>query len=217
MEQIPGEELERYFLRRLPAETTSSEVLDLLFLVMERKPGALVMGADSSTVSVLKEFCSRFELQMKVVRGEKRSLLDRLLGRDTRFFRDCVFLAWDENRFDILEAEDGKFCETTDRAAGNFLGYPESAVEYYVEKTVDGPIGADTEELVEEMIEDGVLDDDDRVCLELLSYVPRPEEEEVLEAVREGRERRAMLKELDSYRDVSVGSYYLKRVCGEKH
>ncbi|MFB6100548.1 MAG: hypothetical protein ABEK16_04715 [Candidatus Nanohalobium sp.] len=189
LEDFREERVREYFRDRLPGVKTDGKVRDLLFLLLDEKPGALVMGVDRDTRKVLEDFSREFGLEMKVVEGGDRSLINRLLGRDKRFMKDSVFLARNRKRFRILEESDGRFCGFSDRAVGEFLGYPDSAIEYYVEKTEEEPAGMEVAEKVEEMIEEEELDEDAEECLEMLSYLPRPEEENIREAVEKGRGR----------------------------
>lgn len=190
------EKIKEYFRDRLPKHITQGEVQDILFLILNKKPGALVMDADMEAQKVLEELSDEFDLEIKIVEGSERSFLDRLLGRDTRFLKDSVFLAQESERFEILNESDGRFCGFTDRAVGEFLGYPESAVKYYVKKTSEEPAGMKVSEKIDEMIEEGELDKNSKECLEMLSYLPKPEEENIRKAVKKGRDRKKIIEDL---------------------
>ena len=195
-EDIYDERAKEFLEQRLRERITVEEVLDILFLVLGEKPGALIMQADVKTRKVLEEFCTEFDVEMKVVEGQERSLLDRVLGRDTRFMKDSIFLARNQERFEILEESDGDFCGFSDRAVGEFLGYPESAVDYYENKTKGEPAGMEVEKKIEQMIQEDRIDDDAKKYLEMISYLPNPEEENIMDAVEEGKRRRNIVDKL---------------------
>lgn len=126
--------LEEYFLERFPEKVMDEEVYHLLLLVMGLKPGVLVMSAGRPQIQLLEDFCEDLGLEMMVVQGGKRSFLDRLLRRDSRFRKDSIYIAKKEDRFEILEQSEGDFTCFSDEAVGRFLGYPDEALHFTLKK-----------------------------------------------------------------------------------
>lgn len=162
--------------------TTFEERLSLIFLHEELKPGSLLMGVGHEQRKILEEFTDSLDLEMIISEGGERSLPNRLLGRDKRKIRDTAFIARNDERFGLLEQEVPGFAGYTDESVGRFLGYPESALTYYSGSEVPG---ADFSEVLEETD----LPREELRYLNFVSYVPRPEEEDIVEAVEQGRKR----------------------------
>lgn len=205
MESLASQVMEEYFLERFPEELVLEEAYHLLLLVLGEKPGVLVMSVGSRQRSLLEEFAREFDLRLKVVKGSERSLLDKILGRDTRFERDSIFVTTDEDRFGILEDSDGDFNGFSDESVGKFLGYPSSAIDYY--NRVDIP-GLEFDNLTD-------LASEEEFYLSFLGYIPDPKK--VQEAVEIGKTRADILRKLDGELDVEIGSFYIGEIAGEKN
>lgn len=190
-----GDKIREFFENKLPEIINSDELRDLLFLVLEEKPGALIMSADEPTRQLLQRFCNEFDMEIKIVKGEKKSLLDRLMSRDNRFLKDSIFIAHDRKKFEILENSEGDFCGFSNEAVGEFLGYPEGSIEYFTKENIRGEMKSELEMKLESLKNSGVIDQEDINCLKMISYMPRPEKESILEAVDEGRKRKQLIKE----------------------
>jgi hypothetical protein len=202
--------LEKYFLREFPGRIMDEEAYHLLLLVMGVKPGALVMSADKPQRELLEKFCRDSGLEMKVVEGEDRSFIDRLLGRDSIMFRDSIYIAREEERFDILERSDGKFNGFTEDAVGKFLGYPDQAVEFY--RGEDVPARRFEEFIGEDVEESQEITDEELEYLKLLGYLPRPEIDNIRRAISKGESREKKLLELDEELNSDLGHRYLEKM-----
>ena len=152
------------------------------------------MAARGPTVKKLLEFCERSELEVKVVEGSDRSLIDRILGRDNRFMKDSVYLAKNPDRFEILEESEGNFNGFSDKAIGKFLGYPEEAIEYYSKKKEGEPAGKEFKNKIQEMTQKGELTQEDIIRLNLISYIPPPKENNIEKTLKKARKREEKLK-----------------------
>lgn len=202
--------LEKYFLRQFPGRIMDEEAYHLLLLVMGVKPGALVMSADKSQRKLLQKFCRESGLEMKVVEGEDRSFIDRLLGRDSMMYHDSIYIAREEERFEILEESEGNFNGFTEDAVGNFLGYPEKAVEFYRGEDIPA---MRFEEFIDKEVEAGQnIKDEELAYLKLLGYLPRPEIDSIRRAIREGKNREMDLLELDEELGSDLGRRYLEKM-----
>ncbi len=204
--------MEEYFLRKLPERLHEHERLELLLLVTGEKPGALVMSPDNGDRELLEEFCEEFDLSYLHSGGEERSFFDRLLGRDTRFLKGGFFVAREEDSLEELQDSEGKFYGFSDRAVGEFLGYPEEAVEYFIKRKKENHISIRTENVLEELVEEGELEEEDSKYLQLVSYVPHPTKKCVLDAVEKGKKREKALRELDEQLETRIGRRCIREV-----
>ncbi len=194
------------WLEELDSSVDLEEKLALVFLLTDVKPGVVLMGVSKG--SNIYDFAEEFDLKVLHVDGEDRSLLNRLLGRDNRFQKDTVFLAEDGQRFEVLEDEEPGFAGFTDESVGEFLGYPESSLEYY--GSVEAP-GHD----FREKIEDLDFSEEQLKYLNLVFYVPAPEEEQVEEAIQEGKRRAEKLEDLSDETNVDLFDEYRERVLSD--
>lgn len=201
--------LEEYFLERFPERITDEEAYHILLLVMGLKPGTLVMSADKSQRKLLEDFCKDSGLKIKLVEGGKRSLLDRLLGRDSRFRKDSIYLAREKERFSILEQSKGDFTGFTDEAVGRFLGYPESAVAFYSREEVPAK---KFERFIQKKLDEDEITGEELGFLSLVGYLPNPEADGLEKALEEGRKRSRMLQSLDESLQVKVGKKYQEKI-----
>jgi hypothetical protein len=193
-EKLDREKVQDYFYERLN-DLSDSALRDLAFLLIGEKPGALFLGVRKSDVELFREFAKDFDLNIKVVEGEKRSLLDRILRRDTRFQKDNVYLAREEESMALLDESEGGFKGFSEKAVGEFLGYPEEAVEYYTGKPEEDPAGIEFQEKIAEMVEEGTISEEEKDSLDFISYLPRPEDENIREAIEEGQRRKKLFEE----------------------
>lgn len=204
------EELEEYFLEKLPEKIPYEQAFDILMMLTGEKPGSLVMSPSIKQKKVLEDLCEGLDLSYRITGGKERSLLDKVLRRDTRMFKDGFFIARDEKALERLEQSDGKFYGFSDRGVGEFLGYPKESTIYYQETRE--PATQASEEKIEELEEKGELDGKDKEFLALISYVPRPEEVSILRAVKIGEMREKKLKELDKDLETEIGEKYIEKM-----
>ena len=205
--------VEDYFEHRLNDTVVIDEKLALLLLLIDERPGVLIMNPDYRDRNVLEDFCREFKLEKIYTGGERsRGLLDKILRRDTRLFKGGFFIAKDEQRLEKLEETEGRFYSFSDEGVGNFLGYPEDDIEYFAEKVVEGHIERPTNEKAQELVSQGVLKNRELKYLELVSYVPRPVKENILEAVELGKEREEKILKMDEELDIESGAEVLREV-----
>lgn len=202
--------LEHYFAEELPDRFPTDECLDMLMVVIGERPGALVMGPSFKDRRVLEEFCNTFELSFLDMEGEKRSWLDRIFRRDTRVFRGGFFISREDERLGIIENSEGDFYGSSEKAVGEFLGYPKEDVEYYTEKRQQTP-ERNFRQKVEDFVEGNNLNLDLKY-LNLASYVPKPEEENIRRAIRKGKEKEEKLLELEEETGSNISSKYLENL-----
>ena len=194
------------WLEELDSSVNLEEKIALIFLLTDVKPGVVLMSVSKG--SNIYDFAEDFDLEVLQVEGEDRSLLNRLIGRDNRFQKDTVFLTKDDQRFEILEDEEPGFAGFTDESVGKFLGYPGSSLDYY--GSVEVP-GQDFREKIEELD----FSDEELKYLNLVFYVPVPEEDYVDEAIHEGRRRAEKLEDLSDETYVDLFEEYRERALSD--
>lgn len=205
--------VEDYFEHRLNDTVVIDEKLALLLLLIDERPGVLIMNPDYRDRNVLEDFCTEFELEHIYTGGERsRGLIDRILRRDTRLFKGGFFIAKDEKRLEKLQETEGRFYSFSDEGVGNFLGYPEDDIEYFAEKVAEGHIERPTNKKAEELVSEGVLKNRELKYLELVSYVPRPLKENILDAVELGKKREEKILEMDEELGINSGAEVLREV-----
>lgn len=202
-------ELEKYFMKYLPEKIGYDHAYDILMMLTGEKPGSLVMSPDTQQVEALEKMCEELDLSYKLTGGREKSFLDKLLGRDTRMFKDGFFIARDEKGLNRLEQSEGKFYGFSDRGVGEFLGYPKESTIYYQENNM--PAEQDSKEKVKDLKGDRISEEDVEL-LSLISYVPRPEKVSILRAVKIGEMREKKVKELDKDLETSIGEKYIKEL-----
>lgn len=207
--------LEKYFTDKLPERIPSNECFELLLVLTEERPGALIMSPDFKDRKLLRKFCEDLNLEYFEVEEKHRSLLDRALRRDTRMFKGGFFVARNQERFNILKKSKGRFYGFSDKAVGKFLGYPEDDADYFAERAAEGKVWDETEEKIDELIEKGDLQRNELKYLEFTSYVPRPEKSNIIKAVEKGKQRENTLLELDNQLGIEIGENYLAEQVGQ--
>ncbi|MFB6292615.1 MAG: hypothetical protein ABEI58_04455 [Candidatus Nanohaloarchaea archaeon] len=206
-EELDREKMEHYFLEEFPDTISLEEAYPLLLLVLDERPGALVMSAGRKKQKLLEKFAEDFQLAYRTYGEQDPGLLDRLLHRETPFSKPGAFLARDPERFDIIEEAEGGFYGTSDEAVGEFLGYPESAIEYYRREET---LGSETLEKITGIMDNGDIAEEERRYLDLTTFIPEPDKNAVKSAIETGKRREALLKQLDRELDTSIGEKYLE-------
>lgn len=187
-------DIEKYFLQILPEIFPSDECRGLLTLVAGERPGVLLMSVKEEDEELVKNFCEDFGLELKFM-GERNELLD-----------PGAFITSDPERFSMLEDSYGNFYGCSDEAVGKFLGYPEEAVRFYSQTEIPGE---EYRKKVTDLHNNDVLDDEDLKYLQLIDYVPRPEKENILQAVKEGKRKEEALERFDEENSTRVAEMYL--------
>ena len=189
------------------------EKLALYLLIIDERPGVLIMDPDFDDRKKLKDFCREYDLEFHYTGGEgKRGLKDRLLGTDSRMFKGGFFICREKDQIKKLKQSEGRFYGFSDQGVGDFLGYPEDDIEYFSGNVTKGHIEKPTRDKAEELVSDKTIRKDDLKYLELVSYVPRPEKENILEAIETGKHRHEKIEEIDKKYEVKTGKKLLRKL-----
>lgn len=196
-----AEEFIEFFLQKLPYR----ETLDLFLVILEKRPACLIMDPDEGEREKLAEFCREFDLEFREKSSKNESLLSS----------SGFFIAHDKSRFQKLQNSEGRFYGFSDRDVGDFLGFPEDDVEFFAEKVHEGPLEAKTREITEKMVEENLISQEDSKYVNLVTYVPKPSEENILEAVELGKRFEEKILEFDAKFDSSIGKRVLEEFYGK--
>lgn len=183
-----------YFIDELPYR----DVLDLFLMLIGERPACLVMNTDSGEVEKLKDFCQEFELYYRIEEGE------------SKISGNAVFITSEEDRLEMLEKSDGRFCGFTDVQVGKFLGFPEEDAQYFSKNITEGQIEPEARRKTEEMIEKNLLSREAMKYIEIASYVPKPEEENIQRCVEIGKQYEKNVKEFDEKNSTELGKRILE-------
>lgn len=210
--KIKKKQLEN-FGNKIEDSVVIGEKLALYLLVIEERPGVLIMDPDFNDRKKLKQFCREYDLEFHYTGGEgKRGLKDKLLRTDSRMFKGGFFIAREKERFQKLKRSKGRFYGFSDEGVGEFLGYPEDDIKYFSGNVTDGHIEKPTREKAEKLVSNRVIKKDDLKYLELVSYVPRPERENIVRAIETGEERHRKIEDIDQKYGVKTGKNLLREV-----
>lgn len=192
---------------------TLDNCLALLLMREEEKPGVLIMSADGRQKEKIREICNRFDWHQKTfgsqeiekgLAGKIREFLN--ISKQNPFSSEGIFVARNEKRFEILDKSSGNFYGLDETGVGKFLGYEEDAVEFYANVEKGSTAVEPYREKLEEMLESGKLKNSALKYLELIFYVPVPDEDKILEAVEKGKVRHQVLSE------TVLGRKYLDKI-----
>ena len=209
---VPKDRLEK-FHEKVGQSTVIDEEVALYLLLIDERPGVLVMDPDLDDRKKLKNFCREYDLSYHYTGGEgERGLKDKILRTDSRLFKGGFFIAKDEKRFEMLKSSEGRFYGFSDEAVGKFLGYPEDDIKYFSGNVTDGHIENPTREKADELRSQGKIKEKDLKFLELVDYVPRPEEENILKAINTGKNRHEKIKKIDEKYEINTGEEILRKL-----
>ncbi len=184
-----------YFLEELPYR----DVLDLFLMFIDKRPACLIMNLEEKEIEKIKQFCKDYNLYYRIEEGE------------SRLSTTSVFITHEKNRMKLLEKQNGRFCGYTDINVGKFLGFPEEDAKYFSENIKDGQIEPEAREKTKQMISERKIGQGSMKYLEVASYVPKPEEDNIKRCVDKGSEYVKAVEKFDEKHQLDVGKEVLKR------
>lgn len=193
---VDAEKLEKYLLDELEFKFDLPSRLSLFFMATGEKPGARIMFIDESKEELLEKFCDDLELEY------------RKFSTD---FHQKYFISLSEKTFQALEKIDDNEPYHTKKSQGDFLGYPEDAVNFFVENS-ERELRKEFNEKVDELLEKDELDGEKLYVIDLVLYIPKPTEESIREAVENGEKRRELMRQFDRKNDSELGEKLLDQV-----
>jgi hypothetical protein len=206
-QKLQKSEMQSFFREKLPKTIDDSSDFPMLLMVLGEKQAALTMNASDEQISALEEFCDEFGFHLKVLEG-RTSKPSKAGAENPSFDQKGAFVATTEKRFEILEDSEGRFYGCSDKAVGEFLGFPESSIRFF--NSCEQP-GLKSRQKINELMENGEVKEKDLKYLNLTTFIPAPEIEAVRDAIELGKRREKRLEKFDSENSVGIGEGYLKR------
>lgn len=235
-EELDSGKLHDYLIEDATEFMPPEEAFDLLLLLIDEKPGASITVHFQRLSNNFKEFIKDFsdEFNLHYIIQENSSQEDQA----ENFSGNTVFLTKDEQKLEMLKPLE----DVSEKEIGLFLGYPDDAVEAFqsstgfteaykqfekeaakehvseegaleiLEKASAKSYGELFQEKLEELKEEEVISKDEERYLDLVSYVPVLEQDDILEAISEGRRRKKLLEELDKKAEASVGKFFIEQI-----
>lgn len=193
------EKLEEWFGEKLPELLEDSSEYPIFLVATRNKPGALTMNVTEEQARELQEMCRELDLSIRVAKG-RVSKPGVAVGERPEHDQRCAFIARDDERFKVLEESEGRFYGFSDRAVGEFLGFPESAIKFFEQNEQPGM--ESKKRILEEKPEE-------RELLALTTFIPSPDALE--EAIEIGRKRKMQLEEFDSENGSHLGEQFIEK------
>lgn len=186
------ETLEDYFVY-FREELPNRDTLDLLLMSIGSRPSCLIMNTDEDEAKKLESFCNKMNFFYRIEEGKSR-----ISGKS-------VFITSEESRLDLLVKDEGRFCGFTDTAVGNFLDFPAEDAKYFSNNISDGQIEPLVRKKMSQMIENDLADEEDREFVEIASYVPKPETDNILQCIEAGKSHREAIRTFDKENNTDLG------------
>lgn len=120
------------------------------------------------------------------------------------------YIARDINRFQLLEKVEEDSPYHTVKSEGLFLGYPRSAVDFYLNNRRKA--SKIFKAKVSDMIKKNLVEEKDLAYLDLVSYIPEASGSGILEAIDHGKIHKEKLEELDEEKNCDIGSKIIEEV-----
>lgn len=198
---VDAEKLEKHLLDELEFRFDLPSRLSLFFMATGEKPGARIMFVDESKKNLLVKFCDDLELEY------------RKFSTD---FHQKYFISLSKKTFQALEKIEEDKPYHTKKSQGDFLGYPEDAVNFFVENS-ERELRKEFNEKVDEMLEKDELDEEKLFLIDLVLYIPKPREGSIHEAVENGEKRRELMKQFDRKNNSELGEKLLDQVFDQSN
>ncbi|WP_414838343.1 hypothetical protein ACK3SF_02975 [Candidatus Nanosalina sp. VS9-1] len=169
--------------------------VSLALLAIGEKPAASVKFMDSGKKSLIEDFLSLTDMEH--------------LSFETEMHHK-YYIARDLDRFQMLDKVEKDSPYHTARSEGLFLGYPESAVGYFVKNSRKA--SQKLKNKARKMIDRNLIEEEKIYYLDLVPYIPEVSAEGIIEAVEHGRIHEKKLREYDEENNSSLGEGLLKEV-----
>ena len=192
------------WMKFFESELSDRQALDLLLVVTGSRPACLIMDPDQETRDQLEKFCRQENFSCKVYTDSDSSLLGN----------KGMFIASDEEKFSFLENSRGRFYGLDDRDVGKFLGFPREDVNYFHEKIEENPVEPEMRQKIQEMYQNGKISREEAKIVEIVSYVPKPAEENIYSAIETGRKHFESILKFDEENNTQVGKNMLEDFYG---
>jgi hypothetical protein len=171
------------------------ETLDLLMMLQSTRPGCLIMDPNESLENKLQKFCKQNDYPFE----QKKDNTSKLGKKG-------FFITENRERLEIINRGTGRFYGASDKKVGKFLGFPKESISYFNQNIEQGPIEPQAREKRKQLVEQGVITEEEADLSKIVSYVPKPSEKSILKAVKRGKTHIRNLKTFDHNTDFRIGT-----------
>lgn len=190
-----AEELESFLFEDAVPRLDLDTRVSLALLAIGEKPAASVKFMDNSKRPLVEKFLELTDFEF--------------LSFETDMHHK-YYIARDISRFQILEKVEDDSPYHTARSEGLFLGYPESAVDYFVKN--QRKASRKLKSKAANMVERNLVDRKKLYYLDLINYIPEVSAEGIIEGIEHGRIREKKLEEYDEEKDSTLGERLLDEI-----
>lgn len=190
-----AEDLESFLFEEAVPRIDLDTRVSLALLAIGEKPAVSVKFMDSGKKSLIEDFLDLTGLEF--------------LSFETEMHHK-YYIARDVSRFQILEKVEDDSPYHTARSEGLFLGYPESAVDYFVKNQRKASRKLKSKSA--KMAERNLVEKEKLYYLDLINYIPEVSAEGIIEGIEHGRIREKKLEEYDEENDSGLGERLLNEV-----
>jgi hypothetical protein len=168
-------------LDEMPEVLNTNQSISMILLLEDEKPGVLIMSADDAQRAFIEAFCDEFNCSTMEVGGVKDP---------------GVFVSKNPDRFEILRESSGDFYGAEESAVGKFLGYEKKARTYYEEMNEKGKLARKKfEKKLKQLEQSGDVPEGYDKYLELIAYIPYPDKQHIMQAIKRGEKRYRILEQ----------------------
>lgn len=196
---VETEKLGKYLTEDLKLKFDLPSRLSLFFMATGEKPGARIMFVDESKKQIIEDFC------------EDLGLNYRNMSTD---FHEKYFISLSETTFQVLEKIDENEPYHTKTSQGEFLGYPEKAVRYFI-RNRESEMKTSFNRKIDEMLENDEIDEGKLFLLDLVLYTPQPTRDGVKNALGNGEKRRELMRQHDIKNNSELGQKLAEEVFNQ--
>ena len=190
-----AEDLESFLFEDAVPRLDLDTRVSLALLAVGEKPAVSVKFMDSGKKSLIEDFLDLTGLEF--------------LSFETEMHHK-YYIARDISRFQMLEKVEDDSPYHTARSEGLFLGYPESAVDYFVKNQRKASRKLKSKSA--KMAERNLVEKDRLYYLDLINYIPEVSAEGIIEGIEHGRIREKKLEEYDEENDSELGEKLLNEI-----
>ena len=182
-------------IREITEMLSDRETLDLLMMLQSTRPGCLIMDPNEEVKNRLQKFCKQNSYPFE----QKKDNTSKLGKKG-------FFITNERERLKIINRGTGRFYGASDRKVGKFLGFPEESISYFNHNIERGPIEPQAREKRKQLVEQGVITEEEADISKIVSYVPKPSEKSILKAVKRGKTHIRNLRTFDQRTDSKIGT-----------
>lgn len=196
------EEVDKF--KEIRENLSDREILDLLLVIASCRPACLIMDPEPEKLELIEDFCETIGFEIFISQDEDSSLLGNR----------GVFIYRDENRRELIEESNGRFYGLDDRDVGKFLGFPDEDTKYFHNQIRNHPVEPETREKVDSMKKEGLITSKESKIVDIVSYVPKPDEEAIYRALDKSKKYLRNIEGFDEQNKCEIGKHVVESFLG---